>query len=143
VDALSRQKRIVSAIAVGLGGLFLLSGCGQYAPLPDEERYQYINQVKDDLDYEDSGKVLKSEYDKGDGVFSPSVFYAEIQGSETYSTLSNELQNLPEVKCDAASAEQTRCSIGQADVTITKLDGLDNIVALRILDSFSGRNPNK
>jgi hypothetical protein len=138
----SKIRRVASALVIGVGGMILFSSCStlsQFRSLPDEERYQYINQVKEDLDYKSAGEVIKEEYDNNDGIVSPSVFLADLKGEKTFTTLSDRLQALPEVKCDAASDRQTICHIGQADITITKIDESNNLVNLKILDSYSGR----
>lgn len=64
------------------------------SPLPDEKRYQFINEIKDELDYASSGKVTKERYDNNNGVLAPSSFYAEIEGPETFGTLSRRLQGV-------------------------------------------------
>jgi hypothetical protein len=137
--------RTVTVIGMGLGEILLFSSC-VFLPsgvntLPNEERYQYINQVKNNLNYESSGKVITKEYDNTQGIVSPSYFYAEIKGKQTFTILSDRLQTLPNVKCNLISDEQSKCSIGQVDITITKVEITEDVVSLQILDSFSGRTP--
>jgi hypothetical protein len=61
----SRRNKSVVTLAIGIGGLFLFNGCAGLSPLPDEERYQFINQVKDGLDYASAGEVIEERYDNG------------------------------------------------------------------------------
>lgn len=64
--------RVKEAIAIAVMALFL-SGC-QYAPLPKEQRYQFINEVKDAVDLPSAGEIVSESYDKNDGILSPSGY---------------------------------------------------------------------
>jgi len=124
---------------MGLGGMLVLSGCTQLSSLPDEERYQYINQVKEDLNYSETGEVISERYDNGDGVFSPSFFYSELEGDTSFNLLTQKLQTLSNVNCETLVTEQTRCSVERIEVKITKIDV--KTTALQITDSSDGRTP--
>jgi hypothetical protein len=131
----SKVKRVAATLAIGIGGILLLSSCA----LPNQERYQLIDETKENLDYKNTGKVKKERYDNGDGVSSPSFFLAEIEGLNTFETLTAKVKALPNVNCSTLAEEQTRCKVGQLDVYITQLSPENNIIQLQILDRYSGR----
>ena len=133
----SKIKQVAVAATIGLGGMLVLSGCEQLSSLPDEERYKYVNQVKEDLDYASSGEISRERYDTGDGVFSPSFFYSELEGDTSFDILTQRLQSLPDVDCEALVTEQSRCYIGRVEVKITRI-GVSK-TALQITDSSNGR----
>jgi hypothetical protein len=139
----SKVRRVVATLTIGVGGILLLSSCIFVPPgmkaLPKEERYQYINQVKDDLDYKTSGKILSEQYDKNEGLISPSYFYAELEGEETFTILSDRVQALPEIKCTYLGEDQARCRVNLVDITITKSPESENLVSFELLDSYSGK----
>jgi hypothetical protein len=137
-----RKRKVLAVIAMSLSGLFLLSACNSgLLPLPDKKRYQYINEVKDDLGYDTIDGVVDDRYDTGDGVFSPSFFRAELESPEAFDTLTKRVQTLSDVKCAALSPTQTRCDIEQVEVQITKNDSGNDSVTLEITDVFNGRDP--
>jgi hypothetical protein len=136
----SRRNKSVVTLAIGIGGLLLFNGCAGLSPLPDEKRYQFINQVKDGLDYASAGEVIEERYDNGDGVFSPSSFYVEVKGDKAFTILSERLQSLPNVDCSTLVSEQSRCNVGQAYVTISNFAESGNVTSVDISDSSSGRN---
>jgi hypothetical protein len=131
---------IAGVVAIPVVFSLWLHNTGLYA-LPDEERYQFINVIKDGLDYESSGKVLEAGYDTGDGVFATSYFYAEIEGDETFAVLTERLQAIPGVECTALLDYQTSCHVGQAHTAIVKDDTKPgNIIKLNISDTSGGRH---
>lgn len=124
----------------------MLSGCTPgkgLTPLPDKERYQFINAVKDDLDYKSSGKVISEHYDNNDGVFNPSFFVVKLEGAGSFDKLSQKAKELSNNKCHSSprptTGEQTWCTIGQVDVTVFRENAQTNRVRLSISDSLSGR----
>lgn len=132
------MRRMKGAIAIAAVALFL-SGCGQYKALPTEERYQFINQVKDNLNYATAGEVISEELDKGDGVFSPSIFRTELKGKSTYKELNSRIKALPEVKDCRETKEQIRCKLGQVDIYLNQEENSASSVVLKLTDVFSGR----
>lgn len=135
------QKKILSFFIV-LVGAGVLSGCAQLRALPDEERYQFINQVKDDLDYSSAGNIVSERYDEGDGVFSPSFFLANVEGPGAFSILQQRVQSLPGAECQLVRDTQTRCQVGQIDVSIYRNESKMNMVTLNITDAYNGRDSN-
>jgi len=140
MGSVSMFRKVAIATAVGLGGVLVLSGCAQLTSLPDEERYQYINQVKDDLGYADTGKVVREQYDTGDGVFSPSFFYTEIEGPTTFDRLTETSQELATQQCNLLVDIQTRCDVGQVSILISRDSLEDTSITLKITDASNGRN---
>jgi hypothetical protein len=131
---MGKFRKKVTIFAIGVGVLSL-SSCA----LSDEERYQYVNQVKEDLDYKSTGEVIEERYDKNDGIVSPSYFYAELKGRETFNILSDRLQNLPQANCTYIGAEQTRCDVNGINVRITKAKESNELLDIKITDSSNGR----
>jgi len=141
VGVRNRYKNSIALVAA-LSIMAMLSGCtlGKgLTPLPDKERYHFINEVKDDLDYKSSGKVISERYDKGDGVFSPSFFKAEIIGEKSFTILSDKLKNRSDSKCAYLGTNQTRCSLGQVDITIARKDASARKIIFEVTDIHSGR----
>jgi hypothetical protein len=136
----SKIRRVASALVIGTGGMLLFSSCiSGFIPPSDEKRYQYIEQVKTDVDYKNSGKVIEEKYDEGDGVWSASVFRAEIEGVETYNVLVDRIKALPEADCKVVGNTHSRCRMGPVDVEVLKLRDSDNLVAFRLTDSSNGK----
>lgn len=134
------------ALVAALSIMAMLSGCTPgkgLTPLPDKERYQFINEVKDDLDYKSTGKVISERYDNNDGVFNPSFFVVELQGAKSFDKLSQKVKKLSNNKCHSsprpATGEQTWCTIGQVSVKVFRENAQTDNVRLSISDSLSGR----
>ena len=139
-------KKVVVAIIVGLIGVSTLGGCGvleQAKPLPDKERYQFINEVKDGLHYTEAGEVVSEQYDTADGVFAPSCFYAEVKGEDAFDLLTGKTEELATRQCDALSPTQTKCSSGQVDIKLTRDSSEDLFVTVEVIDAYSGRTPDE
>lgn len=137
------RARIGIILLLSLGLTTTLSGCQALSPLPDKERYQFINKVKDDMNYSSAGKVIRETYDNNDGVFNASYFSTDIQGIDSYDILSNRLKKLSNNKCynspAPATGDQTYCSVGQVEVKVYRENSETNKVRLVISDSLSGR----
>jgi len=131
---------VASAIIIGLGGMLVLSGCTQLSSLPNEERYQYINQVKDELDYAATGQIIKEQYDSGDGVFSPSFFYVEVEGPATFDRLTETSKELATRQCNLLADIQTKCDVGQVSILISRDSIEDTSITLKITDASNGRD---
>jgi len=146
IGSVSMFQKVAIATAVGLGGVLVLSGCGvleQAKPLPDKERYQFINEVKDGLRYKEAGEIVSEQYDTADGVFAPSYFYAEVKSEDAFDLLTGKAEELATRQCDALSPTQTRCSSGQVNIQITRETTEDLSVILEIVDAYSGRTPDE
>jgi hypothetical protein len=142
-------RKIFAVVVLGLVGAFTLSGCWmsnvieQSQPLPDEERYQFINEAKDGLRYKEAGEVVSEQYDTADGVFAPSYFYAEVKGEDAFDLLTARARELATRQCDALSPTQTRCSSGQVDIRLTRESTEDLFVTVEVIDGDSGRTPSE
>lgn len=139
-------KKVVVAIIVGLIGVSTLGGCGvleQAKPLPDKERYQFINEVKDGLRYKEAGEVVSEQYDTADGVFAPSYFYAEVKSEDAFDFLTARAEELATRQCDALSPTKTKCSSGQVDIKLTRDSSEDLFVTVEVIDAYSGRTPDE
>lgn len=141
------KSKIGIVLLISLGLTTILSGCQGLMPLPDKERYQFINKVKDDMDYASAGKVIRKGYDNNDGVFNASYFSTDIEGSNTYDVLSTRLKELSNNKCynspAPATGDQTYCSIGHVEIKVYRESSEINKVRLVISDSLSGRSEGK
>jgi hypothetical protein len=133
-------RRTIMVLALTLSGMTLLSGCGGgFTALPDEERYQYVNEIKDAVDLGTVGEVTLGGYDTGDGVFSPSHYTVRIEGDTTsFTTLKERVADLPGVECRDAG-NQISCHLGQADIVVTKIT--EKAVVISITDVYGGRDP--
>jgi hypothetical protein len=143
----SNKFKMGITLIVALSAVAILSGCTPgkgLTPLPDKERYQFIDEVKDDLDYKSSGKVISEQYDNNDGVFNPSSFVVELQGADSFEILSKRAKNLSHNKCysspSPATGEQTWCKVGQVSIKVFRENVKTDKVLLSIADSLSGRN---
>jgi len=121
----------------------LLSGCvpKEFQPLPTKERYQYINAVKDALDLETAGTIIKQGYDKNGGVIEPSYYFAILEGADTYTLLKARLEGIPNITNCSSSERQIKCRLDNAEVLLqNELSGSPN-TKLKINDPYSGRDP--
>jgi hypothetical protein len=146
MGSVSMFRKVAVATAVGLGGVLVLSGCGvleQAKPLPDKERYQFINEVKDGLRYTEAGEVVSEQYDSADGVFAPSYFRAEVKGEDAFDFLTARAEELATRQCDALSPTKTKCSSGQVDIKLTRDSSEDLFVTVEVIDADSGRTPDE
>lgn len=128
-------KKVIGIGLISVTALSL-SGCG-LIPLPDEERYSKVNAVKDQLDFESAGKVISEEY-SGDGVWSGSIYTAEIEGESSFEDLSNQLKLLSELKGKCTfSDEEVNCLTPVPYVTLDKIEAKSLLV---IGDTSGGRD---
>lgn len=125
-----------------ISSLILLSLTVTACSLPPWERYQYINSVKDQLDYESLGTVVEEGYDDGDGVFSPSYFEVKISGDRTvFDLLKYQLLDVKNIECNDAGTNTMRCKVGQVRTDLVYQDYKSSFyTVLRITDSSSGRD---
>jgi len=135
-------KRAIMVLALALSGTALLSGCGGgFTALPDEERYQYINEAKDIAEPESAGKITTGGYDTGDGIFSPSSYRVTIEGKDTYNILKERLKKAPDNGCqESADMTYVSCEIKQADSKITRETVNATRTRFEIVDTMSGRD---
>lgn len=130
------RGQLIGVLSAALA-VTLLSGCGQLTPLPDKERYQYIDGALADLDYESAGQIKSFIKDNGDGVFAPSVKLAVYSNDDAYDTLADRLLSLPNADCGGNSGRQILCSYGQVTVHIAKSE---DEVKLSLTDTLGGRS---
>lgn len=140
------RARIGIILLISLGLTTTLSGCTPgkgFIPLPDKERYQFINKVKDDMDYASAGKVISKTYDNNDGVFNASYFVAHLEGDNSFEVLSERAKKVSDNSCHTSPApavgDQTYCSVGQVDIKVYRETTETDKVRLSISDPFSGR----
>lgn len=137
------KSKIGIVLLISLGLTTILSGCQGLMPLPDKERYQFINKVKDDMDYSSAGKASGGHYDNNDGVFNPSYFVVNIKGENSFDVLSERAKKLSHDKCynspRPAVGDQTWCVVGQVDIKVYRETSETDKILLSISDSFSGR----
>jgi hypothetical protein len=130
-----RKVRLYAALVVVLCGSLLLAGCSWLERLPDQERYRYVNQVKDDFGYAEAGEVLDEEYG-GKGVAS---FTVQVKGVDAFDVLSTRAQVLAETKCGYRTTRNISCSVQDMEVTVTPSSIDDNVSVLKITDTRNGR----
>lgn len=139
----SNKSKIGIVLLMSLGLTTILSGCQGLMPLPDKERYQFINKVKDDMDYASAGKVIRETYDNNDGVFNASYFVVRLEGDNSFEILSERAKKVSDDTCHTspspATGDQTYCSVGQVDIKVYRENSETDKVRLSISDSFSGR----
>lgn len=128
-------KKVLGIGLITLSALSL-SGCG-LTPLPDEERYSKVNAVKDQLDFENAGKVISEEY-SGDGVWSGSSYTVEIEGEYSFEDFSDQLKNISPYDRECVFSEaKVQCIFTNPSIELIK----DNTeVVLKIKDAFGGRD---
>lgn len=138
-------KRTLIFIATIIGTATIVSGCSyikDITPLPDGQRYKYINEVVEAVDLDTAGTIVGGGYDNGDGVFDPSLYRVDIEGEATYDLLNTRLKAIPDIKCqDSAKKVQTSCILGQVDITLIRDTTETQEVQFQLTDVFSGRDP--
>lgn len=135
------MKRLGKRICA-LGVIMLILGsvtsCTSVFSLPHEERYQYINQVLDEVDYKTAGTIVEEQIDDGDGVFEPSYKKVFYQEESAYTILVKRMKKIENYSCSGGKT-QFYCTKGQASISLT-LTGKDNKEThLGISDSSGGR----
>lgn len=108
--------------------------------LPHEQRYKYIDEASELLDYHSAGEILLERYDRGDGAFSPSFRYVEIESSKAFDVLTARTKSLKNVTCTALMEDQTRCYAVKVDIEVYRELSSPNKVKLIITDVYSGRH---
>lgn len=108
--------------------------------LPHEQRYKYIDEASELLDYHSAGEVLLERYDRGDGAFSPSFRYVELESSKAFDVLTARTKSLKNVTCTALYETGTRCYTGQVNIEIHRESITSSKVKLQIIDVYSGRH---
>lgn len=138
------SRKTKKELAIFLGIILILSVLAYpfrgFPGLPHEQRYRYIDEVAELLDYHSAGEVLLERYDKGDGAFSPSFRYVELESPKAFEVLTARTKSLKNVTCTALSETGTRCDFGQVDIEIYRESITSNKVNLKIIDRYSGRN---
>lgn len=132
------KKTLLFLSSLVLLGL-VLSSCA----LPSWQRYKNINEVKDQLSYQNLGNA-NEEYDSGDGIFSPSYIIIKIPGKRTvYEQLQIQLKEIKNAECSNIEdgKNRTTCDVGQVDINLVFVDEEDSTYTyLQITDRFSGRD---
>lgn len=136
------MKRVWGTLAMAVLGM-TLSGCA--GPLPDEQRYQFINHVKDAVDPASAGTITSGGYDDGDGVWASSYYSANIEGESVYETIRDRMTAIPNVR-DCSEHEDlgetmTSCYLGEISFTVSKETQSKSTALFSVLDTSSGRNP--
>ena len=136
------MKRKIGILLLLISGIFLFTGCifQELSPLPDSERYKRINEVVDSLEIDEAGKITFQKYDTGDGVFSPSFVYFQIEGKYSFKNLTRKLQSVPEIECSLIIETQVKCSVKQVNIEITRDDKkVNSLTHLKIIDITNGK----
>lgn len=136
-----RRLSLITILAVST--TVLLSGCvpKEFQPLPTKERYQYINAVKDALDLETAGTIIKQGYDKNGGVIEPSYYFAILENAEPYVLIKTRLEAIPNITDCSSNERQITCRLDNAEVILQNATPGSPNTKLHINDSFSGRDP--
>lgn len=141
-----KKRKIMGVSLIALIGVTSLTGCNvikDLKPLPDEQRYHYIDRVLSDIDYQNIGEVTFEEKDNGDGVFAPSYKRIGIKGSDVFEKIAKKLasQDDPHINHDCVYYEdfkdidQYNCSYYG---TVIRMGKSDNGASIMIVDSTSG-----
>jgi hypothetical protein len=137
-----KTRHITMVLALVLTGITLLSGCGSgIITLPDGERYQYVNEVKNAVELETSGEIVEGYYDNGDGVFSPSTYRAVVKGENSFDTLVTRVEELPGTDCRDAQPIQLKCTFNHVSISVTRESENSNVVRFSVIDTYNGREP--
>lgn len=132
-------KKILSVFILSTFAL-TTSGCVQgIFPLPTEQRYQYIHEVRDDLDLKTAGTILEEKYDDSDGVFNRSYLNIILEGEDALKTIKNRAFSISNADCDEFKDGTITCLIGQVDLNIGYSASNQNEVYINITDPFNGR----
>ncbi len=116
-----------------------LSGCLP-KPLPDEERYQYINNVLETIDYQTVGDIVEEEIDDGDGILSPSYKIIRYGNDGSFEELEKRLKASSDTCKGDRKIGQINCSYPHVNVDVFH-SGKPNIESyIYITDSSSGRS---
>lgn len=133
------MKSVKKILGIGLISVtaLSLSGCG-LIPLPDEERYSRINQIKNAIDLESAGSIIKEEY-SGDGVWSGSSYSVTIRGNDSFKKISSQLLSAVDSPDSCAVTSNSISCISNNNPTATmSTDG--EITSLNLNDTLGGRN---
>lgn len=133
------SRKITAVTFISLIALSL-SGCksaGLYA-LPDQERYQYIHAIRDELKISEAGEVISEEYDNADGVFGQSFLRIRVKGVEAFRTLSQNASNIEDAVCDLRPTDVSSCSVGR-EIKISIKEDSSNSSLITIYDFFNGK----
>lgn len=128
---------------IGLSGIVILLAFGMAScdmrSLPHNKRYQYIDQVLEDVDYKNVGEIVEETIDDGDGIFAPS--YKEIYYKEksSFYKISNQLKEFNFSSCSGGDT-QTNCAYGRTTISVLTIDENDRGTYLTVRDSSNGRN---
>lgn len=142
----TRVIKKLSFVALMLTSVFLLSGCiKNITPLPQEERYKYINQMEEALELETAGEVGTKTYDDGDGVFTRSYMRTTVTSVEAYPIMRERLNDLGlPGACEEGSKELSMvCIIGQVNIEIGRASTEAETTYIIITDPYNGRNQNE
>lgn len=138
------KKQNKGTVAAFCFGLFMViitpifAAVQHLSPLPTEQRYQFINQVKDGVDLPSAGEIVKQSYDRNEGVLSPSSFRAEVAGEKTFEILKNRIIQTPGVRNCIEVKTQLTCRNGQVDIFLASYS-TEPKVEFILTDSSSGR----
>lgn len=136
-----KNKTVLSVFSLIMGGILLLSGCS-LLPLPDHLRYKRINEVAEQIDYKKSGKIIEENYDTGDGVFSPSFFFVQLEGErEVYESLKSDILQIKNIDCPTGGSDgNLSCRVYQVDIYLNFDDSESpSYTVLKVTDRYSGR----
>lgn len=122
--------------------LALLSGCTaikSFIPLPDEQRYARIDMVKNQLEYEAAGYVIKESSDHNSTSLESSYWQAQVRGKDAFSLLTNRLKTVPNVKCSTMNSQTSSCTTRYLDILVTRDDNASPLVTVTINDRLGGK----
>lgn len=140
------MKTVKKILGIGLISIsaLSLSGCEGLLPLPDEQRYQNVDELWEELEISSIGTVLSDTYGGGDGTFGQSTRNAEIQGVDSLSLLEAKLLSIEDIDCNTGSSP-AQCYLpgGIVSIDFSENDELDPpVVSIRISDSSNGKENN-
>ena len=133
-------KPLSVALVFIISSAFLLTSCS--LRLPDHLRYKKINDVVEQVDYKSIGHISIERYDNGDGVFSPSFFYVQIEGNmPEYTSLELEILKVKNIDCYNVHKGYADCKVGVVDIEARLIDE-DNkpYIMLFVTDVYGGRD---
>lgn len=133
-----QKKRILGLLGVGAILLTSITGCA----LPEKERYQYIDRVLSDIDYQNIGTIISEEKDDGDGIFAPSFKTLRYDDPNVFEEIAKKLADPEDTviyeDCEYRNSEQTQMNCSYYG-TVVSLVKTETTTFLDISDSSSGR----
>lgn len=132
-----RNRNIVAVLAIGAALLVGLTSCKGMLPLPDEERYEPLNSLDQELGYQEQYPDATREYGGGDGVFGSSTLSVTIDDPAAFDSIFSKIDEIKTRSCDLFQENDIRCAVEHIGVSLSRKD---NETYFTLTDSRNGRD---